>query len=155
MKKRGKGVASIFYGTGYGNGFPDVSKATAELREDGKVVVYTGVTEVGQGAKTVMCQIAAEVLGLEVVDIVLINEDTSITPDAGTAAASRQTYNTGNAVRLAAENLKQRLIRQAVKELSLTGVTGLDCWQGRIFVRTYPERGISFRELALLNGVTF
>lgn len=151
MKKRGKGIASIFYGTGYGNGFPDVSNAAAELQADGRVIIYTGVTEVGQGAKTVVSQIAAEVLGLSLEDIILINEDTSITPDAGTAAASRQTYNTGNAVRIAAENLRNELINQAVKYMSLNSATGLECQGGQIYVKTYPERSISFSEIALLD----
>ena len=51
MKKRGRGVAISYYGTGYGNGFPDISKAKVKLLEDGKVGLYVGATEVGQGAK--------------------------------------------------------------------------------------------------------
>ncbi|MGE5454857.1 MAG: molybdopterin cofactor-binding domain-containing protein, partial [Methylocystaceae bacterium] len=151
MKKRGKGIASTFYGTGYGNGYPDVSNAIAELLNDGLVAIYTGAAEVGQGAKTVMSQIAAEVLGLPIKDIIFFNEDTSITPDAGTAAASRQTYNTGNAVKLAAEKLKAELVSQAVKELNLNSDIGLACQGGNIYVKNFPGKCISFRDIALLN----
>jgi len=69
MKKKGIGIGVSFYGTGYGNGFPDVSRARARLLPNGRIGVYCGVTEVGQGAKTAMIQIAAEVLGLTEKDI--------------------------------------------------------------------------------------
>lgn len=148
MKKRGKGIACTFYGTGYGNGFPDVSRAIAELLPDGRVAVYVGATEVGQGAKTVMSQIAAEVLGLTVEDIVIINEDTSRTPDAGTAAASRQTYNTGNAVKRATEALREEILNRAASLLGLNSEIGLALEQGRVFVKTFPARMVSFKEVA-------
>ncbi len=51
---------------GYGNGFPDVSNARAKINQDGKVEIYIGATEVGQGAKTIMSQIGAEVLKINV-----------------------------------------------------------------------------------------
>lgn len=123
MKKRGKGIGSIFYGTGYGNGFPDVSRSVAVLRKDGKVEIYTGATEVGQGSKTVLSQIAAETLGISIEDVIFICEDTSITPDAGTAAASRQTYNTGNAIKKSCEELKRKIIDVTVK------ASGADAWE--------------------------
>lgn len=151
MKKRGKGISSIFYGTGYGNGFPDVSRAYAELQPDGKVAIYTGATEVGQGAKTALSQIPAEVLGLTVDDIIFINEDTSITPDAGTAAATRQTYNTGNAIKMAAEELKTELIKIAVKELELNSDIGLEMKDGKIYLRIFPDKCITFAQIAAMQ----
>jgi Aerobic-type carbon monoxide dehydrogenase, large subunit CoxL/CutL homologs len=60
MKKRGRGIGLSFYGTGYGNGFPDVSNSIVRLIKDGKVGLFVGGAEVGQGAKTVFTQIAAE-----------------------------------------------------------------------------------------------
>ena len=71
MKKRGRGIGLSFYGTGYGNGFPDVSKARVRLLKDGKVGIYVGGTEVGQGAKTVLSQIGAETLKLPLEKIIL------------------------------------------------------------------------------------
>lgn len=151
MKKRGKGIACVFYGTGYGNGFPDVSRAYAELQPDGKVAIYTGATEVGQGAKTALSQIPAEVLGLSVDNIIFINEDTSITPDAGTAAATRQTYNTGNAIKMAAEELKAELIKIAVKELELNGDIGLEMKDGKIYLKILPNKCITFAQIAAMQ----
>ncbi|MFZ5967507.1 MAG: xanthine dehydrogenase family protein molybdopterin-binding subunit [Bacillota bacterium] len=146
-KKRGKGIASTFYGTGYGNGFPDVSKAVAELNQDGQISIYVGATEVGQGAKTIMSQIAAEVLGVSVKDIRFVCEDTALTPDAGTAAASRQTYNTGNAIKKAAESLKSVLIDKAQKHLQLNSSWGLEVKDQWIFLKILPEKRVHFREL--------
>lgn len=111
FNKKGTGIGIMYYGTGYGNGFPDISNAKVKLNKDGKLEIYTGATEVGQGAKTIMSQIGAEVLKIDIDDVVFINEDTSITPDSGTAAASRQTYNTGNAIKIACEKLRDEIIK--------------------------------------------
>jgi len=148
VKKRGTGIGSIMYGTGYGNGFPDVSKAVAELSIDGRVAIYVGATEVGQGAKTIMSQIPAEVLGLSVDDIIFICEDSSITPDAGTAAASRQTYNTGNAIKIAAENLKEAIFINSKEKLELNTTVGLELKGGKVFIGSFPSKSISLKELA-------
>lgn len=109
MKKRGTGYAAVFYGTGYGNGFPDESRATAEITPEGKIIVYVGVSDVGQGGISVMWQIAVETLGISKELVTIMNHSTSIMKDSGTAAASRQTYNTGNAVLDACKNLKENM----------------------------------------------
>lgn len=109
MKKRGTGYSAVFYGTGYGNGFPDESRATAEIGEDGKVTVFVGVADVGQGGVSVMWQIAVETLGISKEFVTIRNNSTAIMKDSGTAAASRQTYNTGNAVIDACKKLKDNM----------------------------------------------
>lgn len=152
MKKRGRGIGLAFYGTGYGNGFPDVSRARVRLLDDGKVGIYVGSTEVGQGAKTVLMQIGAEALKLDIEEIVFITEDTSLTPDAGTAAASRQTYNTGNAVKIACENFIERLKEIAKEELNLNSSYGLKVEDGNIFLDFFPQKKISFKELSKSYG---
>ncbi|TCO75255.1 xanthine dehydrogenase family protein molybdopterin-binding subunit [Marinisporobacter balticus] len=147
MKKRGKGIGATFYGTGYGNGFPDVSKAVVEIDKDGKVSIYSCATEVGQGAKTIMMQIAGEVLGLGVNDINFISEDTSLTQDSGTAAASRQTYNTGNAIKLAAESMKNKLLNLAKDYLKLNATLGLEMEDHKIYLKMEPEKCVYFNQL--------
>ena len=148
MKKFGRGIGLSFYGTGYGNGFPDVSKARVVLHEAGKVGIYVGATEVGQGAKTALGQIGAETLGLDMEDILFVSEDTSLMPDAGTAAASRQTYNTGNAIKVACENFRDEIINIAQKELSLNSNRGLKVKNRQVYLEFFPEKSISFTELA-------
>lgn len=106
----------MIYGTGYGNGFPDESRASAELTSDGKVTVFVEVTDVGQGAKNVMRQIASEALDMRAEDIVIKNVNTSYMMDSGTAAASRQTYNTGNAVLNACKKLKEKMDEASIKD---------------------------------------
>lgn len=152
MKKIGRGIGVSFYGTGYGNGFPDVSKAKAVLHENGKVGLYVGATEVGQGAKTILIQIGAETLGLSPEDILFISEDTSLMPDSGTAAASRQTYNTGNAIKIACENFKEKLINMAQKELGLNSNRGLEVKNGEVYLKFFPQKRISFKELGNKYG---
>lgn len=147
MKKRGVGLGLSFYGTGYGNGFPDVSNAEVELLEDGKVGIFVGATEVGQGAKTAMIQIGAEALNMDYKDIVLVSEDTSLMPDAGTAAATRQTYNTGNAVKVACENLNKRLFELAKDKLGLNSTVGLVAENGQIYLGIFPQKRISYKDL--------
>ncbi|WP_432662810.1 molybdopterin cofactor-binding domain-containing protein [Wukongibacter baidiensis] len=148
MKRRGKGIAASFYGTGYGNGFPDVSVATARLEDDGKVSISVGASEVGQGAKTILCQIGAEVLGISIDDIKIVHEDSNETPDSGTAAASRQTYNTGNAVKLAVEAFKKRLFEAAKEYLKLNTSIGLEAKDKEVYLKMFPQKRISFEKIA-------
>lgn len=109
MKKRGIGYATIFYGTGYGNGFPDESRATVELQGDGTFKVFVEVSDVGSGGLSVMWQIAAETLKVPKELVKIISSNTSLMKDSGTAAASRQTYNTGNAVYDGARKLRKAM----------------------------------------------
>ncbi|SKC54884.1 xanthine dehydrogenase family protein molybdopterin-binding subunit [Maledivibacter halophilus] len=148
MKRRGKGIAASFYGTGYGNGFPDISIATVGLEENGKISISVGASEVGQGAKTILCQIGAEALGIGIDDIRIVHEDSNETPDSGTAAASRQTYNTGNAVKLAVEEFKKRLFEAAKDELKLNTSLGLEAEDKEVYLKMFPQKRISFEKIA-------
>lgn len=152
MKKKGIGIGISFYGIGYGNGFPDVSKAVVRLLEGGKVGIYVGATEVGQGSKTVLSQIGAETLKISPKDVLFICEDTSLMPDSGTAAASRQTYNTGNAIKIACENFKEKLFEIAKKELELNSVSSLAIEKGEIYLNFFPQKRISFKRLSQIYG---
>ncbi|WP_353094535.1 molybdopterin cofactor-binding domain-containing protein [Tissierella praeacuta] len=148
MKKRGIGIGISFYGTGYGNGFPDISRAIVRLLPGGKIGIYCGVTEVGQGAKTSMRQIGGEVLSLNIENIELIHENTSLMPDSGTAAATRQTYNTGNAIKVACENMKNELFHRAKVELGLNSTAGLVLENGEVVLSFFPKKRISYKKLA-------
>ncbi|MEW6661599.1 MAG: xanthine dehydrogenase family protein molybdopterin-binding subunit [Bacillota bacterium] len=149
MKKRGVGMASIFYGTGYGNGFPDVSRAFVEIHPNGTATVRTGAVDCGQGSSTVFAMIAAEVLGLRVKDVTVITGDTDTTPDTGTTAATRQTYNTGNAVRLAAAEALRPLLQIAQQELGVNTADGLVVRDGSVQVKGFPAKRIALQELAV------
>lgn len=108
--KRGYGVSTVCFGIGYGDAFPDTSRAVVRFTENGVLEVLTGAVEMGQGLITVMAQIAAEELGVDPKGVHVILADTHRTPEAGSTSASRQTYTTGSAVRLAAFELKRKLM---------------------------------------------
>lgn len=148
MIKKGIGLGMTFYGTGYGNGFPDVSKARVKLLDDGKIGIYVGATEVGQGAKTALKQIGVETLGVQMEDVVFVNEDTALMPDSGTAAASRQTYNTGNAIKVACETFLRAVFEVARDELGLNSSRDFKVADGRIYVDFFPQKNISYKELS-------
>ncbi|HEY9898525.1 MAG TPA: xanthine dehydrogenase family protein molybdopterin-binding subunit [Pantanalinema sp.] len=108
--RRGYGLSSFCFGLGYGGGFPDASRARVRFAEDGALELYTGAVEVGQGLTTAMAQIAAQECGVPAESVRVIWADSARTPEAGSSSASRQTYFTGSAVRLAASELKQQLL---------------------------------------------
>ena len=120
MKKKGIGYASIFSGTGYGNGFPDESRASAKIENNGTINIYVEVSDVGSGGKSIMWQIATKTLNIDKNLVNIINTDTSILKDSGTAAASRQTYNTGNAVLNACSKLRNNINKVINKSEKLT-----------------------------------
>ncbi|MFO7322569.1 MAG: molybdopterin-dependent oxidoreductase [Chloroflexota bacterium] len=111
------GVACAYKNTGLGGGAPDRSDAEVEAFEDGTVEVRTSSADMGQGLIAVLAQTAAEELGLPYQQVRVLLSDTDRTPNGGPTTASRQTYMSGNAVRLAAGNLREQLRRVAAEEL--------------------------------------
>jgi CO/xanthine dehydrogenase Mo-binding subunit/aerobic-type carbon monoxide dehydrogenase small subunit (CoxS/CutS family) len=107
--KVGFGLASSYKNVGIGTGLADAAGATIEIAPDGRVTVFTGAADLGQGSDTLAAQIAAQELQLPYESIEVVACDTSRSPDGGMTTASRQTYVTGNAVRLCAAGLKARL----------------------------------------------
>ncbi len=92
-----------------------VSVALVRLLSDGSVVLLVGTTEVGQGARTVLCQIVAQELGIGVDKIALRATDTMTTPFDRSTGASRSTTVMGSAVKAAAEDLRRQLIDAAAE----------------------------------------
>jgi len=104
--RSGFGLAIGMKATGYGFGFPEGSTAKVELhggRKIERVKLYSGAVDVGQGAHTVLVQIAAHELAISPDLIEIFPSDTLTSRDAGAAAASRLTFFAGNAVKLAAQ----------------------------------------------------
>jgi xanthine dehydrogenase molybdenum-binding subunit len=103
------GFAAAYKNTGLGGGAPDKSGAEVELYPDGKLEVRTSAAELGQGLVTVLQMIVAEEMSVKPEQVRVLVMDTDLTPDGGPTTASRQTYVTGNAARLAAASLKQAI----------------------------------------------
>ena len=100
MKHRGRGVACGWYGIAR-TAAMDRAAVWVELDDGGTVKVATGVTEIGEGVLTGLCQIAAQEMGVRPQDIVLGDNDTARVPEAAHAGATRMTYMIGNAVAIA------------------------------------------------------
>jgi xanthine dehydrogenase D subunit len=116
--RRGVGYAVGFKNIGYSEGFNDYSTARVRLSVvEGRprVEVHTAAAEVGQGVVTVQAQIAGTELGVR--DVVVLNADTDV-GSAGSSSASRQTYITGGAVKVACEAVRERVFKLAESELS-------------------------------------
>ena len=116
--RHGVGIASMWFGLGK-TGRTNLSEAFVEMGKDNRVHVYSGVAEVGQGAATVLAQIAAQELGLPYDEIETTLGDTLLTPNADFTCASRQTHISGNAVRFAARDLREVLRRGAAQLLDV------------------------------------
>lgn len=108
----GLGLGSFVSGAGYPIIRGDYPHSACSMRvaEDGKrVYVYSGASEIGQGSDTILCQIAAEELGLPYEQVSILSSDTAVTPTDLGSYSSRVTFMAGNAVIAAAKEIKARL----------------------------------------------
>ena len=119
--------------------------AFIKVEEDGGVTVIAGASDVGQGSDTVLCQIAAEELGISLEKVKMTFGDSDVTPlDLG-SFSSRITFVVGNAVKAAAQDVKRQLL-QVVAETLEANVEDLEAERGRMYVRGTPDRGLSFAD---------
>ncbi|MGZ8263097.1 MAG: xanthine dehydrogenase family protein molybdopterin-binding subunit [Burkholderiales bacterium] len=146
MKRRGRGIACMWYPIGF-TVSANPSAATVKVNEDGTATLLTGTVETGQGALTVLAQIAAEELGVATEDVHVVSGDTDVAPMDTGAIASRTTYVTGNAVRLAAARAKQILLDAAAAVLGVVA-TELEARERKIQVKSFPQRYVSIAQAA-------
>jgi aldehyde oxidoreductase len=106
--RRGVGIGAMWYGIG-NTSLPNPSTIRIGLRRDGRYVLFSGAQDIGQGSSTILSQIAADALDIDLGAIDLVTGDTDRTADAGKTSASRQTFVSGNAARLAAADLLRRI----------------------------------------------
>lgn len=118
--KIGRGLAAYQQSYGRLTFLHDTSEAWVGIEMDGTVIVRSGVTDIGAGQASALGQIAAELLGVTLPNVVVYNSDSAVTPLAGTTTATRALYMTGNATRLAAEAVRQRLIERAAVHFDVT-----------------------------------
>jgi CO/xanthine dehydrogenase Mo-binding subunit len=107
--RRGAGIALCMKGVGLGSARNDFSAARLAISADGSITIWAGPNHSGQAIDTAYAQIAADVLGRPYEDIEVIIGDTELVPAAGSCAASRSTYMGGAAVKLACEELLDRI----------------------------------------------
>ena len=115
--KRGVGVALAMHGTAIPG--LDMGGASIKLNDDGSFNVLVGATDIGTGSDTVIAQIAAEVLGVRVEDIIMHSSDTDFTPFDTGAYASSTTYISGGATKKAAEQVRSQILEVASHMLNI------------------------------------
>ena len=123
------GIACAMKNAGVGVGLPDKGRAKLVI-EDGVCVIYCAASDIGQGCLTVFCQDVAEATGLPLSRIRNGSPSTEVAPDSGTTSGSRQTLLSGEAVRMAALQLKEALDEAG---------GDLDALEGRSFFYEYFE----------------
>lgn len=102
------GIACAMKNAGVGVGLPDKGRCRLVV-EDGIVKLYSAASDIGQGCSTVFLQILSETAGLPLKKMRNMGSNSELSPDSGTTSGSRQTLITGEAVRMAAADLKAAL----------------------------------------------
>ncbi len=143
----GIGIASLIHVGGGARIYKsDGCGAIIKLDDFGKADVFTGASDMGQGADTVLAQIVSEQLGLEVEDIHVIHHDTDICPwDVG-AHASRTTFVAGNAAIGAARQIRSRILEMGAKTLEVP-LQELVLRNRQVCVKSDPEKSIPIDKL--------
>ncbi|PWH18963.1 MAG: xanthine dehydrogenase [Anaerolineae bacterium] len=149
--RRGIGVALVMQGTAIP--YLDMGGASIKMNDDGSFNLLIGATDLGTGSDTVLAQMAAEVLGVELEDIIVYSSDTDFTPFDKGAYASSTTYISGAAVTKAAQQVAERIRLRAARMLNKAAngsgeVTPemLTLREGRVFA---PDgRSVSLAEVA-------
>jgi len=106
---KGRGIAAIEYPTGM-NQNGDPSQAWIKVKPDGRVDVFAGTSDIGNGSKTIQSQIVAETIGVPYDWITYDNSNTDSSPVCTGTFASRATFVAGKAVEKAAERVRERIL---------------------------------------------
>ena len=102
------GIACAMKNSGVGVGLPDKGRCKLAVR-NGVVELYSAASDIGQGCATVFLQMLAETTGLPLEKLRNMGANSEVAPDSGTTSGSRQTLITGEAVRMAAAELRADL----------------------------------------------
>ena len=147
-KYRGVGIAAVNYPTGMNLG-GDPSQALIHSTTTGNFVISLSSTDLGQGLKTVIAQIGAEVLGVPFENVMIDTADTDTGPHCMGTFASRATHRVGNAVIQAAEEARQIMFEIASDEMEVSPEDLETDGEGNIRVKGSPDRSINIVDLAL------
>jgi putative selenate reductase molybdopterin-binding subunit len=146
-KRKGIGVAMVMQGTAIP--YLDMGGASIKMNDDGSFNLLVGATDLGTGSDTVLAQMAAEVLGVPVEDMVTYSSDTDFTPFDKGAYASSTTYISGTAAVKAAEKCAERI---RVRAAMMLGLPDSEVSKIRLSNRQAiapDRRSVPFTEIAL------
>jgi putative selenate reductase molybdopterin-binding subunit len=143
--RRGIGMAIALHGSGVAG--LDMASATIKMNDDGSFNLLIGATDLGTGSDTILAQMAAEVLGIPVDDLIIYSSDTDFTPFDTGAYASSTTYVSGGAVRKAALKVADQIKDHAAAMLGLESSEGFELRDKQVFV---PDgRALTLEAVAL------
>lgn len=125
----------------------DTSAAIVRVGEDGRMTLYTGIPDMGQGTHTAMAMIASEVLGIDPNNVQMVAGDTDLAPIDVGAFAQRGTIMTGNAVRIAALDAREQLEPLACEKLEAEPEQ-LVFRNGYVFREDAPDQRVTLAEVA-------
>ena len=145
-KHKGRGFSTIEYPTGM-NQNGDPTQAWIKLKPDGRVDVFAGTVDIGQGSKTVHTQIVADTLGVPYDWVTMDNSNSDSSGVCTGTFASRGTFIGGNAVRFAAERVRERILDIASQELEIDA-GDLEIADGEVVAKGAPDRRISVADVA-------
>lgn len=143
--RRGIGMALAIQGSGIP--LIDMGACSIKINDDGSFNLLVGATDLGTGSDTVLAQIAAEVLGVPLQDVIVYSSDTDLTPFDVGAYASSTTYVSGMAVKKAAEAARARIVDRAARLLGVDEPGTLELHDRRAWA---PDgRSVSLGDVAL------
>jgi len=125
----------------------DGSAGIVRVGRDGRVLVFHGESDMGQGQKTAYAQIVAERLGVPLDMVNVATVDTDISPFGCGSFASRGTVMGGNGVLAAATDAFRQLAEVAAGTLE-ANAQDIECRKGEFFVKGSPEKSVSFKDVA-------
>jgi len=143
--RHGIGMAVVMHGSGIAN--LDMAAATLKMNDDGSFNLLIGATDLGTGSDTILAQMAAEVLGIPLEDVIVYSSDTDFTPFDKGAYASSTTYISGGAVRKAALRIKDQILEHAKLMLDISDPSDLVLENRKVIA---PDgRSVTLAEIAL------
>ena len=152
-KHRGRGIATIEYPTGM-NQNGDPSQAWIKVKPDGRIDVFAGTVDVGQGSKTVHTQIVADTIGVPYDWVTMDVSNTDSSPICTGSFASRGTFIGGNAVRFAAERVREKILEIASKEMEIDPAD-LEIADGEVVAKGAPDRKLGLANIAAAATWTY
>ena len=145
-KHTGRGIAAIEYPTGM-NQNGDPSQAWIKVKPDGRVDVFAGTSDIGNGSKTIQSQIVAETIGVPYDWVTYDNSNTDSSPVCTGTFASRATFVAGKAVRRRPSACKERILDIAGKELEIDP-SDLEIVDGEVVAKGAPQKKIGVADVA-------
>ena len=145
-KHTGRGIAAIEYPTGM-NQNGDPSQCWIKVKPDGRVDVFAGTADIGNGSKTIQSQIVAETIGVPYDWITYDNSNTDSSPVCTGTFASRATFVAGKAAEKAALQVKQKILEIAGKEMEIDPAD-LEIVDGEVIAKGAPQTKLGVGDVA-------